>query len=243
MLLGSEKTTLVMGNFGSGKTEVSINFAIHLVESGRRRNVSLADLDLASPYFRSREPRKLLESRGVRVVVPDSRFTYADLPILVPEVRSLIMASTSYAVLDVGGDDIGARVLGALHDAISSSSCRALMVLNASRPFTSTLKGIIKMKKELEEAGKIKIAGFISNTHLMEETTIETVLSGYLLAKEAQSASGVPVEFVCALETIAEEIQKRVPEEVLTITRYLAPSWVRSGGCRRKKGGNLKEER
>jgi MinD-like ATPase involved in chromosome partitioning or flagellar assembly len=225
MLVGREKVTLFLGNFGSGKTEVAVNFAIHVADGNLRDGVTIVDLDLVNPYFRSREPGKILGKHGVRVVIPETQYFYADLPILIPEVRSLLVASTSYVILDVGGDDIGARVLGALHDALPAGSYRALMVLNASRPFTNTVKGIIKIKKEIEEAGKIAVTGFVSNTHLMGETTVETVISGYRLARQIQDATGIPLEFVSAPEEIAGDVRKAVPEDVLAITRYQAPVW------------------
>jgi hypothetical protein len=225
MLHGCEKVTLFLGNFGSGKTEVAVNYAMVVAEGGPRDGVTIVDLDLVNPYFRSREPRKILEEHGIRVVIPETRYLYADLPILIPEVRSLLLASTSTIILDVGGDDVGARVLGSLHDALPAGSYRALMVLNASRPFTNTVQGIIKIKSEIEAAGNIVITGFVSNTHLMGETTVETVISGYRLARQAQDATGIPVEFVSAPEEIADDVKSALPEDVLAISRYLAPVW------------------
>lgn len=225
MLTGPENITLFLGNFGSGKTEAAVNFAIYLAEKNLKDSVTIIDLDIVNPYFRSREARKHLEKHGVRVILPDTMYLYSELPILVPEVRSAIMASTSYIVLDVGGDDVGARVLGALHDALSDTRYRALMVLNAFRPFTNNCEGIIKIMKEIEFAGKISITGFVSNTHLIEETTTGTVLSGYKLAKDTEEATGIRLEFVCVPENLVDDVTGRVNEDVLPIFRYLAPEW------------------
>jgi len=226
MLTGQEHITLFIGNFGSGKTEAAVNFAITLRQQKLKEAVTLVDLDLVNPYFRSREPREFLEKHDVRLVIPDKQYMYADLPILVPEVRSLLKASTSYIILDVGGDDVGAKVLGALHDALPPGSYRALMVLNASRPFTNNIEGIIKIRDEIEQTGKISITGFVSNTHLMDETTIDTILSGYRLAKDTESRTGLPLEFVCAPEHLVGEVKEAVSEDVLAIFRYLAPEWA-----------------
>ena len=235
MLTGQEHTTLFIGNFGSGKTEAAVNFAITLRRQGLKDAVTLVDLDLVNPYFRSREPREFLEKHDVRLVIPDKQYMYADLPILVPEVRSLLKGSTSYVILDVGGDDVGAKVLGALHDALPAGSYRALMVLNASRPFTNSIEGIIKIKGEIEETGKISITGFISNTHLMDDTTVDTILKGYRLAKETETRTGLPLEFVCAPERLVAEVREAVAEDVLPIVRYLAPEWADRPGC----GGDI----
>jgi hypothetical protein len=225
MLLDNEKVTLFLGNFGSGKTEVSVNFALHVADGRLREGVTIVDLDLVNPYFRSREPRDVLVRHGIRVVIPETQYLYADLPILIPEVRSLLVASTGYIILDVGGDDVGARVLGSLHDALGSSAYRALMVINASRPFTGSVEGIVKIMREIEEAGQLTVGGLVSNTHLMAETTVETILRGYGLAREVQEKTGLPLAFVCAPAAIADEVRAKIPGDVLPISRYLAPVW------------------
>jgi len=238
MLEGPEKVTLFLGNYGSGKTEVAVNYALHQAAGAPSWSIALADLDLVNPYFRSREPRDLLEAAGVRVILPDREYHDADLPILVPEVRAALTASTAHVILDVGGDDAGARVLGALTDALPEGSYQALMVLNGNRPFTSDVAGIKRIRSDIERAGRIQIGGLVSNTHLMEETTVGTILAGYRLAKEASRATGLPLEFVCAPATMVAEVAAAIGEPVLPIVRYLAPSWKNSGGGR----GNLGKE-
>ncbi len=225
MVDGLEKVTLFLGNYGSGKTEVAVNYALHLARGTAPGEVSLVDLDLVNPYFRSREPRDLLEAAGVRVVVPDRQYHNADLPILVPEVRAALTASTSRVVLDVGGDDVGARVLGSLHDALPEGSYRALMVLNGNRPFTGDVAGIERIRMEIENAGRIRFGGFVSNTHLMDETTLATILAGYRLSREVAGATGLPLAFVCAPEALVPAVREHVEEPVLPIVRYLATSW------------------
>lgn len=232
MLTGAERVTLFLGNFGSGKTEVAVNFAAHLASQRLKEAVSLADLDLVNPYFRSREPREFLEQLGVQVVVPEGEYTHADLPILLPGVRSMLMASTAYVILDVGGDDVGARVLGALNDALPDGSYRALMVLNANRPFTEDVPGAERICREIEAAGKIRITGLVSNTHLMEDTTVETVLKGVNLSRTLGSKMGIPLEFVCCPAVKVKAVSARVPEEILPISRRMTPPWKAPEGGR-----------
>jgi len=222
MLGGRERVTLFLGNFGSGKTEVAVNYALSL---GGRGDVVLADLDLVNPYFRSRESRAVLEGAGVRVVAPEGGYHHADLPILLPQVRAVLMSSTAQVVLDVGGDDVGSRVLGSLHDALPEGSYRAFAVLNGNRPFTSSVGGIGKILGEIEGAGRVRVTGFVSNTHLMEETTLDTVLAGHALAREAEQALGLPLEFVCAPPNMAEEVAGLTGCDVLPLTRYLSFPW------------------
>jgi len=202
-----------------------VNYGLHLAGLSEPGAVTLVDLDLVNPYFRSREPKELLERRHVRVVVPETAFHHADLPILVPEVRSALRASTSHVILDVGGDDAGARVLGSLNDALPDGSYRALMVLNANRPFTGDAAGTERIRGEIERAGRVRVTGFVSNTHLMEETTIDTVLAGYRLAKQLEEETGIPLEFVSAPCRLVAETERVVAEEVLPIVRFLTPPW------------------
>jgi hypothetical protein len=226
MLTGREKISLFLGNFGSGKTEVAVNFALHLAAAAGPGEVTVVDLDLVNPYFRSREARHELEEHGIRVVAPNDQYHHADLPILLPEVRACLNASRAYLVIDVGGDDIGARVLGALHDSLKAGSFRALMVLNCNRPYTGDVAGIARVKQEIEASARLSVTGFVSNTHLLEATAEETILEGYRLARAAEAELHLPLEFVCAPASLVEAIRPKVDGDVLPITRYLLPPWL-----------------
>jgi hypothetical protein len=225
MLFGSEKATLIVGHFGSGKSEVSVNLALAALPV--KSDVTLVDLDLVNPYFRSREAAALLEQAGVRVVLPEARYLDADLPILVPAVRSLLMAGSSYGVIDVGGDDVGARVLGALEDALVDAPVRVLMVLNHLRPFSDTVAGCLRMRDAIEASGKVRITGFVSNGHLMEDTTPTEILEGLALGLAVSREGGVPLEFVTAPEALAQELAPQLPVPVLAIRRNLLPPWLK----------------
>lgn len=225
MIRGPEKTSLFLGNFGSGKSEVAVNFAFHLADRFPGLGVSVADLDLVNPYFRSREAREQLSQAGINLVLPDDRYLDADLPILVPGVRSLLMAGDGYAVLDVGGDDTGARVLGALSDALTPGSYRALQVVNANRPFTRTAQGVVQIGKEIEYTGQIQFTGYVCNTHLMDHTSLGNLLEGIELVRQAQQITGLPLEFVTAPTHLVAELSQHISEEILPLSRFLTPPW------------------
>jgi len=225
MIRGKEHVSLFLGNFGSGKSEVAVNFAFHMVDNYPDLGVSIADLDLVNPYFRSREARDQLGEAGINLVLPDSRYMDADLPILVPGVRSILMGGTGYTVLDIGGDEVGAKVLGALTDALPRGSYRALQVVNANRPFTRTTEGVIQIAREIEEVSMIQFTGYVCNTHLMEYTNLDNILEGVELVRRTQEITGLPLEFVTAPAELVKELQQHVPEEVLPISRFLTPPW------------------
>ena len=227
MLLGQERATLIVGHYGSGKSEVAVNLA--LVARGDGRAVTLVDLDLVNPYFRSREAMELLESRGIRVVLPGQGMRDADLPILVPQVRAHLQAATSYGILDVGGDDVGARVLGSLADALDGRGHRVLMVLNVMRPFSDTVAGCRQVQGEIEAAARLRVTGFVSNAHVMEGTDLAVIREGVTLARAVALDAGIPLEFITAPRELASTVEAELDLPVLAIDRTLLPPWLKEG--------------
>ena len=136
---------IIVGAYGSGKTEVAINLAVHMNAAGTA--VRLADLDLVNPYFRSREARQALRRLGIDVVLPPAPYMQADLPILTPEVSGMLRHPSGLTLLDVGGDDVGATVLAALADPMEGKMPQVLQVINPNRPYTDTVSGCLKMRE------------------------------------------------------------------------------------------------
>ena len=99
---------VIVGNYGSGKTEVAVNLAIHQKREGK--DVRIADLDLVNPYFRTREARQILDDQGIDVVLPPQKYLQADLPVLSPLVSGMIRKPAQLSLIDAGGDDVGATV-------------------------------------------------------------------------------------------------------------------------------------
>jgi len=229
-----ERVVALVGAFGSGKTEVAVHLALALAAAGRR--ATLVDLDLVNPYFRSREAQRLLEASGVRVVVPPGDQAWADLPIVVPEVvGALSPAPGSTTLLDVGGDDVGARVLGSLRGFLADGRCEVWQVVNARRPFTSTVEGCVSMLESLERATRLRVTGLVSNAHLLEETTAADVVSGLALTRLVGELRGLPVRCVAAPAAIAgvrEIVRSGVP--VLPVERRMLPPWIRAPEARER---------
>jgi hypothetical protein len=226
MILDLEPVVIFIGNYGSGKTEVSVNVALALRASGA--TVQIADLDLVNPYFRSREVRDILEADGIDVVVPDERLLNADLPILVPKVQGIIQKPQGYAILDVGGDDVGATVLGSLNTALKDSRHDMLQVVNAKRPFTDTVAGCTKITSEIERAARLKVTGVVGNTHLMDDTDLDTVIEGYRFSRQVAEALGVPLKFISCPVALVDRLDRNVIGcPVLPLKRQLLPPWTR----------------
>ena len=185
---------IVTGNYGSGKTEVSVNLAVEKKTSGV--DVRLADLDLVNPYFRSREARHQLRDLGIEVILPHEQYMAADLPILVPEVAGAIREQDAMVILDAGGDDVGATVLAALADRIKGISVNMLQVVNPFRPFTDSIEACKKIKTEIETASKIKMTGIVGNANLIDDTQAEHIYKGYEFALGYARECGLEVEFI-----------------------------------------------
>ena len=217
---------VIVGNYGSGKTEVSINLAVNRKRAGL--DVGIVDLDLVNPYFRTREARIALTDLGVKVILPPEQYLHADLPVLSPSIAGMIRNSGDLMILDVGGDDAGATVLSALADAFSGKRVQMLQVVNPLRPQTSTVSGCITMRNEIEKAAQLTITGLIGNANLIDETSAEDIYSGYEFVQTVSQESGLPLEFVTVSQELLPKIDmKRFSCAVLPIARQLVPPWLK----------------
>jgi hypothetical protein len=215
---------IIVGNYGSGKTEIAINLAVHEKLNGK--DVKLADLDLVNPYFRTREARKQLQAIGIDVVLPPEQYMTADLPILSPRVAALIRQQEHLAILDAGGDDVGATVLAAMAESLNGRPVKMLQVVNPFRPYTDTVEGCLKICREIETASKMKINGIIGNANLIEDTQLSHIHAGYDFVSKISAESGLPLEFITVAEMLRPEIElNSFSCPVLTIKRQLVPPW------------------
>jgi hypothetical protein len=218
---------IIVGNYGSGKTEVSINLAVNRKRAGLE--VRIADLDLVNPYFRTREAKARLAELGIEVVVPPQQYMQADLPILSPVVAGMIRQPSQLTLLDTGGNGVGVNVLAALGDALSGRKIHVLQVVNPFRPFTDTAGGCLKIRNEIEMASKLSISGIIGNANLIDETTVEDIYTGYDFALGLSKESRLPLKFVTVAAKLMPEIDiKHFTCPVLLIERQLVPPWKRS---------------
>ncbi len=218
---------VIVGNYGSGKTEVAINLA--LASRQREAGVRVVDLDLVNPYFRTREARDLLRAHDVEMVLPPAPYLHADLPILSPAVSGAIRRPGKLTLLDVGGDDAGATVLASLADAFEGQPIEMLQVINPYRPHTESVAGCLAMRREIEAASRLAVTGWIGNAHLMEATTTETITAGFAFASEVSRTSGLPLAFITAPRSLLDTLPDGAIDcPVLPIERRLIPPWQRA---------------
>ena len=222
-----KRVTIFVGHFGSGKTEIALNGALQLAATGVP--VTVADLDVVKPYFRSRSGRAILADAGIELLAPTGANIHADLPIIVPQIRSHLRHDRKHLIVDVGGDEVGARVLGSLSDVVPLDDTDCLLVLNFRRPSTPDPKAAVRMVREIEAVGRVPVTGLLSNTHLMDETTAEVVLEGYGLALQTARLAEVPLTAITVNGGLAADIEGEGLEcPVITMRRIVRPPFAQT---------------
>ena len=220
----SKRIKIFVGSFGSGKTEIAINYSIYCRKSHAR--VAIVDLDIVNPYFRTREAKNALNLKGVKVVAPEGKLTYADLPLISPEIKGLIQNSDYHLILDVGGDDIGTVVLGNFRYFIKDLDYEMLLVVNSYRPFTQSVPQIKQMAQEIENSSRLKISGIISNPNLSRQTDEKIIKQGHILIKQASQKLNLPIKFICIDEQFSQKIkQENFVEPIFYIKRFMHLPW------------------
>lgn len=200
-----KRVTLFAGHYGSGKTNLAVNFALKLKNEGKR--VVIADLDIVNPYFRTKDSAELLEKNGVEVVSPEFANSNVDLPALPSQLYGVVQNRERYAVLDIGGDDRGAYALGRFAPYIlEENDFEMIFVANFRRPLTLSPEDALEVMKEIEAAGGIPFTGIVNNTNLGKLTEPETVLEGLELSKKLAKLCGLPVLYSSAERSVAEKI-------------------------------------
>lgn len=212
------------GHFGSGKTEISINYALNLAKQGKK--VSLIDLDIVNPYFCVRDLRDELEAQGVRVISANPHFSNAELMVVPAEVLSAFNDKSSEVVFDVGGDDMGAIALGQYNRYFREEGYDMYFVVNNMRPFTSDEQGTEEYIRAVEASSRLKVSYLVSNTNLSYETEIEHIIKGDVGVTELSKKLNIPYKFTVCRKDLVDSIKGKVHgEEVFGIDIYMKPPW------------------
>ena len=200
-----KRLTLFAGHYGSGKTNIAVNYAMLLADEGKQ--VCIADLDIVNPYFRTKDSEKELTERGVTLISSRYANTNVDLPAIPAESYRLVQDKSIFGVVDIGGDDRGAYALGRFADAIKAEgNYRMAFVMNRFRPLTSTVEDTVEIMREIEEAAGIRFTCIVNNSNIGSETTREIVLESVAFAEEVSRTTGLPIWLHTAEKAVAEEI-------------------------------------
>ena len=205
-----KRLTILCGHYGSGKTNVAVNIAAELKKS--RDTVTVADLDIVNPYFRTKDSAAFFEQQGIRLICSAYANSNVDIPALPQEMYALTDDRSMTAVLDIGGDDRGALVLGRLAPKILlENDYEMLMVINCYRPLTRDAASTMEVLREIEFAGGIRFTGLVNNSNLGAITTAEDILASRDYAEEVSGLSGLPVVMTTVRQELYPAVAGKVP--------------------------------
>ena len=220
-----KRITLFAGHYGSGKTNIAVNYALHLREHFDK--VDIADLDIVNPYFRTKDSEAFLESKGIHLISSEYANSNVDVPALPAEAYAIIDDESVQAVIDVGGDDRGALALGRYAPAIlKQNDYEMLLVINKFRPLTPDCASTIGVMREIETAAGMKFTGIINNSNLGDETTAADILGSLAYAEEIAKTSGLPIKMTTVKEDLYESVKDKV-SDCFPIRLYVRQSWAK----------------
>lgn len=205
-----KRITLLCGHYGSGKTNVAVNMAYDL--KNQYDKVSVADLDIVNPYFRTKDSAKDFEEKGIELICSDYAGSNVDIPALPGEIYSLTDQKDKYAVVDVGGDDRGALALGRIAPAIKQENdYEMLFVINCFRPLTRDAASTLEVMQEIENAANMKFTAIVNNSNLGEETTREDVLKSLAYADEVSKITKLPIKCTSVHNKLYDDLKDEIP--------------------------------
>lgn len=208
-MFSDKRLMIICGHYGSGKTNIAVNAALELAKEDEK--IALADLDIVNPYFRTKDSSEKLCKSGVKLICSSYANSNVDIPALPAEIYSITDDRSLRCVLDIGGDDRGAYVLGRISEKIrDENNYDMLMVINSYRPLTRDAESTLEVFEEIESAAKLKFTGLINNSNLGEETTAQDVLDSLKYAAEVSAVTGLPVVATTVKESLYNELSGRI---------------------------------
>ena len=218
-----KRICLFTGHFGSGKSEIAVNYTMRLRAAYER--VSLLDFDVVNPFFRSSDAKEQLNAAGIRTILPEYANTNVDTPILTAEVYAAFDDKDMKAVFDVGGDDLGATAVATYRDKFLESGYEMFFVYNIFRPMTDTVDKMITMYNEVCGTAGLAATALINNTNILEETTGEIIYEGHQVMSELSDKLGVPVKITVgkmdALEEFVNIMERKGESQALDSIEFL----------------------
>ena len=219
-----KRVTLFMGHYGSGKTFNAVNYAIALAKRGVA--VSIYDLDIVNPYFRTVDAQTTLEKAGVELIVSPYAETNVDIPAMNAASYKMVDDRSRYAVLDIGGDDRGALALGRFYEKINEeNNFDCLLVVNPFRPETRDITGAINIKNEIEAVSRIKFTGIVNNANLGEETELKHIIYGKEFCEKLGEELGIPLKFSSVIKRLYDKAREKI-DKILPVEPIKYGDWL-----------------
>ena len=218
-----KRITIFTGHFGSGKTEVAVNYAVQMARAGKK--TVIVDLDIVNPFFRTADVVKPLEERGIKVITPVYANTNVDVPALPAEIYSLFDDKSCSAVFDAGGDDVGAKVLSGFIERILAEDYIHYFVINTRRPMTRNPDEIEKMMMEIQMGSRLKVDRLVNNANLLGASTPEMIAEASVILGRVSSKLSVPVGFISGMREVLEKYKAEPEIERLYMDKFIKLQW------------------
>lgn len=204
-----KRLTLFAGHYGSGKTNIAVNYAVALADEGKK--TCIGDLDIVNPYFRTADSAERLSKAGVELISPQFANTNVDLPALPAEIYRLVQDKSLYGIMDIGGDDRGAYALGRYVPAIrEENNYRMIFVANCCRPLTRTAEEALEVMGEIEAACGLSFTDIVNNSNLGPATDPEVLLESQEFIRELCEKSGLPLYFTAVRADLAPALEGKI---------------------------------
>lgn len=222
--LPKARILVLVGNYGSGKTEISLNLALKLARRGE--NVTLVDLDIVNPYFRSSERTELLEKEGVKVYAPSFAMSTVDVPSLPADIQAVFADKSRRVIFDVGGDDTGAAALGQYKPYFDQDDVEVLFVVNAFRPLSGDADSVCDLMLRVAGRSRLSPTAVINNANVAWETEESDLVRGEELLREVSTRMNLPIGYLCAKQDILDKLPDHLSGERIAIDILMRPEWM-----------------
>ena len=221
-LLNTKMNFIFLGEAGCGKSEIAVNLAFQLAHRGDKA-VHFFDLDMTKPLFRSREMAQPLTERGIEVHFEEQ---FMDAPTTVGGPDLILRREDCCAVLDVGGDYIGARSIGQYAALLRRPSTAVFYVMNPFRPWSDTIERIDIVLSDILTVSHLSLEELhlIGNPNLGDGTTPENFMEGYKMLNETV-APYKTLDFYCAESSVAQVVAGEISEPVMGLELYFQYPW------------------
>ena len=217
------KINIFVGHYGSGKSEIALNYA--LLQKSKGKKVMLVDLDIVNPYFCLRELKELLQTEGIKLISADPSLSNAELMVVPKEVIEAFSNEDYEVIFDIGGDDSGSIVLGRYKNYFNLSNHEVFFVMNNKRPLTSDFIKAEKYLKDIETTSRLKVSSIISNANLSYETDIQDIIKGEEETIKLADKVGIPHKFTVVRKDFEKDLKNVLKASILPIDIYMKPFW------------------
>ena len=215
---------LITGHYGSGKTEFALNYALYLKEIHPK--VAVVDIDIVNLYFRSREYADMLAKHNIKVYGSSVEGNQVDIPALAADIIAPLSDPHTQVVVDVGGNPVGARVLGYYKNLITEKTTNLFFALNRNRPETESLETAEKFMQDIARLARVPVTGIINTTHLLKDTTVKDVLYGQELCEALSQKYDIPISYIACRSNVAQELPSGLQGEIFPMEIFMRLDWM-----------------